>query len=649
MAVIAKRFPESITSGQEVMMKTGTALLFAFLTASAAVAQNPLPAPNHPILFGYYKLDSSYGQFFDEPSCYTNMVRVGPDDYNGGPWASQVAATFAKASNANQRIYLTLSLSPTCKDPNDENHIDCGIIFDPDLARMDQVISLAAPYWDRIDMIELSDESSWGPAAAINLRIDAVNLQISARGLPAKPIGNVYGAAYVAALGTDNRIANSRLDWVGLEAYVDPPESSPASCDNITLLRQRVNAAKASVGGKNISLVMMAYDRNGCWNSVNNMSNLVDLQNATYLLAYNDPRVIALTMFNYGREGGCDPCGTPPCGGTHMHPELAAAHRQMGERILGLPGYPACGPGQYNYVNPASCNPGTPSGLTATIANFGFAVTLQWSGGSGTIGVQRMTNNSGSWSQIATLGGGATSYVDNTPTLPAGASANYSYRVYSFNDFGSSPFSNVAPITMYGSVPDIPVLVAPRDCITTLRPVFTWNDTARANDYYIAVTPASADNFFVNQPGVKGTSYNLSSDLQVGVQYRWKVKACNNVGCGNWASSMYFKPFCSPVGTTITAPLGCIATQTPTFTWTPVQGAVDYWLLVAPSPDFSGSPWLVNASLSASTTSYAPSYVFSPNTTYYAKIKTHVAPNSTAGGWSATISFTPLCSDTAPR
>jgi hypothetical protein len=632
-------------------MKTATAALFvSLIISSAALAQNPLPSPNHPLLFGYYKLDSSYGQYFDEPNCYTNMVRVGPDDYNGGPWASQVAATFAKASNANKRIYLTVSLNPTCVDPDDPNHVDCGIIFDADMARIDQVISLAAPYWDRIDMIELSDESTWGPAAAINMRIDAVNLQISARGLPARPIGNVYGAAYVASLGTDNRIANSRLDWVGLEAYVDPPESSPATCDNITLLRQRVNAAKGCVGGKNTSLVMMAYDRNGCWNSVNSMSNLVDIQNATYMLAYNDLRVIALAMFNYGREGDCNAgCGPPPCGGTHAHPELAAAHRQMGERILGLPAYPACGPGPYDYVPPASCNPGQPSGLSATIANFGFAVTLRWSGGNGNIGVQRMTNNSGSWTQIATLGPGATSYVDNTPALPAGASAVYSYRVYSFNDFGSSPFSNVASITLYGSVPDMPVLNAPHDCVNTLRPVFTWNEAARATNYYIAVTTAGVDNFFVNQPGVIGTTYNLTADLQVGVQYRWKLKGCNNVGCGTWAPSMYFKTYCSGVGTTITAPLGCIATQTPTFTWIPVSAAVDYWLLVAPTPDFSAGPILVNVTVPATVTSYAPGYVFTPSTTYYAKIKTHVQAGSTAGGYSATISFTPLCVDTSPQ
>jgi hypothetical protein len=281
-----------------------------------------------------------------------------------------------------------------------------------------------------------------------------------------------------------------------------------------------------------------------------------------------------------------------------------------------------------------------------------FRVSLSWSDNSNNetgFRIQRMDNNSGVWNEIAGVGANSTGFNNDVPAVPAGGSATYAYRVYAVNNLGSSGFSNVGSVTLYGSVPDVPVLISPKDCITTVRPVFTWNATARANDYYIAVTPADHDDFFVNQPGVKGTSYNLASDLQIGLQYRWKLKACNNMGCGLWAPSMYFKPFCSGASTTITAPLGCITTQTPTFRWLPIAGAYDYWLLVANSNDFSAptTTWFVNVSTTA--TSYTSGYVFAANATYYAKVKTHVAPGSVGGGWSPTISFTPLCTDTAPR
>jgi chitodextrinase len=133
----------------------------------------------------------------------------------------------------------------------------------------------------------------------------------------------------------------------------------------------------------------------------------------------------------------------------------------------------------------------------------------------------------------------------------------------------------------------------------------------------------------------------------VNKEYRFKVRGTNAAGIGPWSTISYFTPFCGGAVTNITSPLGCVASTAPTFTWLPVTGADNYWLLAAPTPDFSAGPLVVNVN-TGTQTSYSPGAVFTPNTTYYAKVKTHVAPDSVAGGWSPTISFTPGCTPQPP-
>jgi hypothetical protein len=115
------------------------------------------------------------------------------------------------------------------------------------------------------------------------------------------------------------------LDWVGIEAYLDFP-GHPVSDVNVAALNVYLTNAKAQVpAGKQIVLVIMAYDRNGSWSSWSNIDTLRDLQIPVYLQAYNDPRVVAITMFAYTRPGG-----------SRDHQELRTPHRLIGERLLGL-------------------------------------------------------------------------------------------------------------------------------------------------------------------------------------------------------------------------------------------------------------------------------------------------------------------------
>jgi endogenous inhibitor of DNA gyrase (YacG/DUF329 family) len=131
------------------------------------------------------------------------------------------------------------------------------------------------------------------------------------------------------------------------------------------------------------------------------------------------------------------------------------------------------------------------------------------------------------------------------------------------------------------------------------------------------------------------------------------VRAINDAGIGPWSEIVTFMPFCSGVASMITAPLGCIESQTPTFTWLPVSAAVSYWLLVANSNDFSNPATVryIDILAPAGTTSYAPppGVSFARGQTYFAKVKTLLDPTSTtAAAWSPTISFTPFCTTPAP-
>ena len=618
-------------------------ILSLLLLLLPVVTHAQLPPPDHPITFGYYYADKpQYGDYRSSTNCYTDsyylLVKWGAQANPNDPlsvWFPKMQQQIADAVAAGKNVHLNLDF----EDPD-------FISVSPDLTvtltpLFGQVLDALAPYWNSVVRIELSDEPTWDSNKADAIA-RAVKQELDRRAMTRKPMGIVLGRGGLFKADDpglfSNPLNSTELSWIGVEAYLcapgiqcqpDTTNGDADSTTNISLLNQFLTKAKNRVegSGKDVVLVMQGYTLSYTWDPW--LSNVTDMQAATYLQAYNDSRVVGINIFAYGRPDG-----------TVAHPEFQSAHKQIATALYGsLP--PGC-----DSVAPIPA----PSNLQAGAQ--GFRVNLTWSDNSSNeseFRVQRMDNNSGVWNTIASVPANTTSFTDNTAALSSGGSATYSYRVRARNGSAASDFSNVATVSLYGDLPGVPVLVAPSLCITTLRPTFSWNPTPRANDYYIAVTTAGVDNFFVNQPGVRGTMYNLTSDLLVGVQYRWKVKACNNLGCGGWAPSVFFKTFCSGVQATITAPLGCIATQTPTFVWTPVPGAVDYWLLVANSPDFSAptTTWYVNASTTA--TSYYPGVVFSPNTTYYAKVKTHVAPGSTAGGWSATISFTPLCPDSSPR
>lgn len=87
--------------------------------------------------------------------------------------------------------------------------------------------------------------------------------------------------------------------------------------------------------------------------------------------------------------------------------------------------------------------PDTPSGLTATLAG-NSNVVLGWSGSNGaSYKIERSDDGGSSWSQIADITNGATSYVDES----VASFTTYQYRVRAYNAAGQTAYSTAASLT----------------------------------------------------------------------------------------------------------------------------------------------------------------------------------------------------------
>jgi hypothetical protein len=266
---------------------------------TAAAHENALPSPNHAIDYAYYFVDYKGVDNRHEVNHYTNQ-------YYAWAWRAYV-------SDADWPPLLRQSI---------ENAVADGHVIHlnvEDETYWADALDVAAPYWAQVRRVEVADEPGWDQAEteAVLTRFRA---ELGSRGLAERPLGIVYTRNQIL---TGDGLFAAGLDWVGIEAYVDVPDSSPVSAENVALLNDYLGQAKARVpADKDIVIVMMAYDRNGAWT---NLDTLVDLQAPAYLVAYDDPRVVAINMFSYTRPGG-----------SHDHPELRVPHKRIAERILDI-------------------------------------------------------------------------------------------------------------------------------------------------------------------------------------------------------------------------------------------------------------------------------------------------------------------------
>jgi hypothetical protein len=276
--------------------------LFGF----APLAEPALPTPNHAIGFGYFHTQSRWGDFRAETAAFTSLFRADAAAYPGArdgdtSWMPAFEESLYEAMRSGQRIVLALDQA-RCAD------------FGPaECTRMmEAILGRAEPYWSFVDSIELADEPGWD-RAEMEARVDDLRFRLANRALEPRPIGVVLGKD---DLTRNDQVVQARgLDWVGIEAYEDPPGlDDPATAAG--LLARELDTSLLHVPlDKQIVLVLQGYDRNGAWT---NEGTLAALQTPPYEAAAGNRRVRALLAFAYGR-----------CGGTHAYPSLEEKHESL--------------------------------------------------------------------------------------------------------------------------------------------------------------------------------------------------------------------------------------------------------------------------------------------------------------------------------
>jgi ELWxxDGT repeat protein len=116
---------------------------------------------------------------------------------------------------------------------------------------------------------------------------------------------------------------------------------------------------------------------------------------------------------------------------------------------------------------------------------------------------------------------------------------------------------------------------------TNLFPTITWTARTGADHYEIQLVDKSTRNTVViSESNWRETSYTPPSPLLAGHKYAVRVRAVDFVGqVGGWSSDYNFT-LLLPASPKVTAPLGKIATLSPTIRWTESVGAAYYELRV---------------------------------------------------------------------
>ncbi|HEU4391010.1 MAG TPA: hypothetical protein VFV34_24605, partial [Blastocatellia bacterium] len=216
------------------------------LLGHAMQAAAQLPAPNHPILFGYFYADGRYGDFTNEVWDYTDTYVALPCGYDGlaGGCGRHQAFddSLARAAAAKRKIFLVMDSAET----------------------WNWVLDAATPYWSRVKLVEVLSEADLTSEQTEAIVSSLKNKIVIERHLEPKPVGVSYTAEQ--ALTTHGMFAPS-LDWVGVEDYLLPSQCvATPDCPNgascIERMHCRMEQAKARIpSNKQIVLITMAYDR----------------------------------------------------------------------------------------------------------------------------------------------------------------------------------------------------------------------------------------------------------------------------------------------------------------------------------------------------------------------------------------------------
>jgi hypothetical protein len=198
----------------------------------------------------------------------------------------------------------------------------------------------------------------------------------------------------------------------------------------------------------------------------------------------------------------------------------------------------------YRYFRTATGPPpNAPSDLIATPVS-SSRIDLTWQDNSDDetgFKIERRTST-GSYSQIATVGAGVTSY--SSTFLSAGTT--YYYRVRAYKGTLNSDYCEEALAVTFPPPPSAPILKSPASgsTVPSLTPRLEWNASSGAVSYGIQVaTSSSFTSLIVNETGITDLYDDMAlATLNWNTTYYWRVNAANSYGStSSWSSYRYFR------------------------------------------------------------------------------------------------------------
>ena len=180
--------------------------------------------------------------------------------------------------------------------------------------------------------------------------------------------------------------------------------------------------------------------------------------------------------------------------------------------------------------------PAAPSGLSAAAAS-SSAINLAWTDNSSNetgFKIERKTGTLGTYSQIATVGAGVTSYQ----STGLAARTSYTYRVRASNASGNSSYSNTASATTpssSGSVPAAPSGLSAAAASSSAIDLAWTDNSSNETGFKIERKTESGSYSQIATVGAGVTSYQ-STGLTASTAYTFRVRATNTTGDSSYSN-----------------------------------------------------------------------------------------------------------------
>jgi hypothetical protein len=162
-------------------------------------------------------------------------------------------------------------------------------------------------------------------------------------------------------------------------------------------------------------------------------------------------------------------------------------------------------------------------------------------------------------------------------------SSQFKWRLRAGSNDGWGPWSDYRFFNN-GNLPAAPILRSPANNASTLSTsiMFEWYKSLGANRYELEIRRASDNSLFRNVPLGDASASLQTGFPDIGMQYKWRVKAGNDIGWGDWSEYRYFIRGYLLAAPALITPNNNVTVggTSVSFSWAAASGATKYELQV---------------------------------------------------------------------